>query len=196
MALDVKVKDFTQRDRQSNRTLGFGLWNGGISVQVYDSQNMKNKMFRKSLSDEEIIMVQKLIAKIVSGAPETKASIQFTKYDPQSKQFKLDSIFEFGKDSKQVYHITVSDVTKQQTFTFQLKARATMTMGNEPLNDANLSAVKVEALKNWITNAQIWAPATVIPFDPNKKGGGGGYHGGGSVPVQTTPDVGGDGIPF
>ena len=132
--MECKLKDWSQQDRQSGRTLAFGLWNTKVSVQVFNSQDMKNKLFRRNLDDAEVIMIEKLINKVMGGAPETKQSIQFTKYDPQTKQRALEAVFEFGKDSKQVYHITVSDAAKQQTYTFTLKARANMTVGNEPMS--------------------------------------------------------------
>ena len=148
MAQDCKLRDWSQQDRQAGRTIAFGLWNGKISIQVYNNQDMKNKLFRRNFDECEILLIEKLINKIMAGSPESKQSIQFQKYDFQSKQFKMEAVFEFGKDSKQVYHLTVTDCAKQQSFTFVIKARATMTMGSEPLNDANLSALKVEALKD------------------------------------------------
>ena len=183
----VKLNDWKQSDRQSNRTLAFNLYNGRICIQAFDTQNMKNKLFRKTLTDEELEMIEKMITKVINGSPETKCSVQFQTYDKASKQFRIESVFAFEKDSRQLYKISVTDCTKQQTYTFTLKARATMTMGNEPLNDANLSSIKVETLKAWITSAKIWAPATVIPLNQLRGGNGGsnykGTGNGGSTPA-------------
>lgn len=200
--MDVKLKDWSQQDRQSGRTLAFGLWNGRVSVQVYNSQDMKNKLLRRNLDESEIIMLEKVIAKIMSGSPETKQSIQFTKYDPATKQRSLETVIEFGKDSKQVYHFTVSDVAHQQTYTFVLKARSNMTIGNDPMSEGTVSALKVETLKDWLTSAKFIAPFTVQPIDPSKRGnyGGKSYGGGGysaSAPASTPASGGGDSdLPF
>lgn len=200
--MDVKLKDWSQQDRQAGRTLAFGLWNGRVSVQVYNNQDMKNKLFRRNLDESEIIMIEKVIAKIMNGSPETKQSIQFTKYDPATKQRSLESVIEFGKDSKQVYHFTVSDVARQQTYTFALKARSNMTIGSDPMSEGTVSALKVETLKDWLTSAKFCAPFTVQPIDPSKRGnyGGKSYSGGGySAPATTTSAApsGGDGdLPF
>jgi len=209
--LDIKLKDWSMKDRQTNRTLAFGLWNGKISIQVYDSNAMGTKFFRRNLNDEELLLVEKVINKVMAGSPETKCSCQFQKYDFQSKQFKIEAVFSFEKDSKQCYHLSVTDCTKQQTSSFLIKAPSTMTMGSEPLNDSNLSALKVESLKDWITNAKIWAPATVQPIDKSKfgnrggNGGGygggnrGGYGGGAPAPAAEAPaggEGGGDSLPF
>lgn len=169
----IKVNDWKQVDRQANRTLAFNLYNGRVCIQAFDTQNMKNKLFRKSLTDEELEMIEKMITKVVNGSPETKCSIQFQSYDKASKQFRIESVFSFEKDSRQLYKISVTDCIKQQTYTFTLKARATMTMGNEPLNDAHLSSIKVETLKTWFTSAKIWGPATVIPLNQMRGGSGG-----------------------
>lgn len=196
----IRVKDWTQKDRQTNKVLAFSLWNGNISVQVYDAQNMKNKSFRKNLTDENVVVIEKLFNKVVAASPETKSSIQFTKYDPQSKQFKIDAVFTFEKDSKQCYRITVTDANTQSSNSFVLRASATMTMGSDPLSDANLSAIKLDTLKDWITNAKIWGPATYQPIDRSKFGNRGGYGGGGSAPVshaaEAPSDGGGVELPF
>ena len=74
-----------------------------------------------------------------------------------------------------------------------------MQLGSEPMSEGNLSAIKVETLKNWLTSAKIVAPFTVQPIDPSKRGGGygGGYNGGGA-PSQSAPsgDGGDSGLPF
>lgn len=203
--LDVRVRDWTQKDRQSNQTLAFGLWNGKISIQVYDSNNMSNKMFRRNLADGELVLIEKVINKVVGGSPETKISCQFQKYDPQSHQYRVEAVFAFEKDSKQCYRIHITDCTKNQTYSFTLKESATMTMGNDPLKDDNLSSLKLETLKNWFVNARIWAPATVQPIDKSKfrnGGGGGGYgnrNGGGGAPSNDGAGGyggGGDNLPF
>lgn len=203
MALDVKLRDWTQRDRQANRNIAFSLWNGRISINVYNDGNMANKLFRRNINDEELILIGKVIDKVVNGSPETKCSVQFQAYDRQSKQFRAETVFSFEKDSKQLYKISVTDCTKQQTFTFTLKASAAMSMGNEPFSEANLSAIKLESLKEWITSAKIWGPATYVPFDRNKQGnrggnGGGNYNrqpsnGGGTAEAAVNDD---DALPF
>ena len=192
MALDIKVKDWTQIDRQSNRTLAFSLWNGRISIQAYDQNNMRNKLFRKNLSDAELVMIGKIIDKVMAGSPETKCSVQFQSYDRNSKQYRIEAVFSMEKDSKQMYKISVTDCIKQQTCTFTLKASATMTTGSEPLNDANLSSLKIETLKDWITGAKIWGPATVVPFDKNRQGGGNG----GGAPAPAAAPANDDDLPF
>jgi len=190
----VKVQDWKQVDRQANRTLAFNLYNGRVCIQVFDNNNMRNKLFRKSLNEEELVMVSKIIDKVMAGSPETKCSVQFQQYDRNSKQFRIESVYSMEKDSKQMYKISVTDCIKQQTCTFTLKARATMTTGSEPLNDANLSSLKIETLKDWITGAKIWGPATIVPIN---RGQGGGYNGGGGgAAAPSAPAADDESLPF
>lgn len=203
--LDVKVKDWVQKDRNSGKTLAFGLWNGRVSIQVYDSANMKNKNFRRNLSEDELVLIEKVINKVIAGSPETKLSCQFQEYDRNSKQFRIKAVIAIEKDSKQVYRMSLTDCDTNQTFTFSLKSPATMTSGNEPLNDGNLSSIKIETLKHWFTSARIWAPATIQPLDPNRRAGGGGYKAGGSgysapagggAPAPSGVESDSDNLPF
>lgn len=198
--LEIKVQDWKQVDRQANRTLAFNLYNGRVCIQAFDNNNMRNKLFRKSLNDAELVMIGKIIDKVIAGSPETKCSCQFQTYDRGSKQFRIESVFSMEKDSKQIYKISVTDCTKQQTCTFSLKASATMTTGSDPLNDANLSSLKIETLKDWILSAKIWGPATVLPLDKTRGGGGGNYHGGngGGAPAggSSAPANDDEALPF
>ena len=180
MVEGMKVTDWRQEDRQSGKVLSFSIWNAKVRIQVYDRNNMKDKIINKGLSDAELVLVEKNIAKVVSSAPEQKFSIQFQTYDRNSKQFRIEAVLTFEKDSKQIYKITISDAQKNASFTFSLKASATVTTGSEPLSDAMLSALKLETLKDWLTGSKIWAPFTFVPPPANGGGNRGGGYGGGN----------------
>lgn len=175
MVEGMKIVSWRQDDRQAKLTLEFGIWNSKVSIQAYESGNFRNKKFSRNLNDCELKLVEKVIAKVMTGSPETKCSCQFQKYDRDSKQYRTEAVISLEKDSKQVYKISLTDVTKQSTVTFVVKAPATMTMGTDNLSDANLSALKMETLKDWIINARIWAPMT---YQPPRDGQGGGNRGG------------------
>lgn len=176
MVEGMKIQGWRQDDRQSKLTLEFGMWNQKVSVQVYESGNFRNKKYNRNLSDCELKLLEKCIAKVAAGSPETKCSCQFHKYDRESRQFRIDSVIAIEKDSKQVYKMSFTDVTKQSTITFALMAPKTVSMGSEPLSEGNLSALKLETLKEWIINSKIWAPFTYQPpRDGGQRGGGGGY---------------------
>lgn len=184
MVEGLKIADWRQDDRQSGKTLAISMWNSRAVIQVYDSKDFKNKAFNKSLTDSDLVLFEKYLNKITSASPEQKFSLQFQKYDRNSKQYRMDAVVTLEKDSKQQYRITCTDCVKNTTFTFTLRSPATVTVGNEPLNDAALSAVKLDTLRNWVKGAWIWAPFT---FQPRQNGGGGygggsrgGYQGGGS----------------
>lgn len=183
MVEGMKITDWRQEDRQSGKTLSFSMWNARVSIQVSDSKNIRDKMFSKNLTDSELVLFQKYLNKITSASPEQKFSLQFQSYDRNSKQFRMSAVVTIEKDSKQQYKITCTDCTKNTTNTFTLRSPATVTTGNEPLNDATLSALKLDTLKNWVSSAWVWAPFT---YQPRQNGGGygggsnGGYKGGGS----------------
>ena len=201
MVEGMKVTGWRQEDRQAKKTLEFGMWNGRVTVQAYESGNFRNKSFNHNLSDTELILVEKAIAKVMAGSPESKQSINFSKYDFNSKQFRLNGVFTFEKDSKQLYRITLTDCTTQTTVSFVLKAPATATLGPDPLSDSNLSALKVESLKAWLTSSKIWAPFTFVPQQNGqggRRGGGNGGQGGGqSYQQPSNPNASDDSdLPF
>lgn len=179
MVEGMKVADWRQDDRQSGKTLSFSMWNSRVSIQVHDSKNIRDKMFNKSLSDSELVLLQRYLNKVTSASPEQKYSIQFQTYDRNSKQYRMSAVMTIEKDSKQQYRISCTDCTKNTTNTFTLRSPATVTTGNEPLNDAALSALKLDTLKNWVASAWTWAPFTFQPRTNTGSGySGGGNHGG------------------
>lgn len=202
MVEGMKVTSWRQEDRQSKKTLDFNMWNGRVSIQAYESGNLRNKSFNHNLNDTELILVEKAIAKVIAGSPETKQSINFSKYDFNSKQFRLDGVFTIEKDSKQLYRITLTDCKTQNTVSFVLKAPATATLGPDPLSDSNLSSLKLESLKAWLINAKIWAPFTFVPQQNNggrRGGGNGGGNGGGGYSQPSgaaAPSGDSDDLPF
>ena len=205
MVEGMKIISWRQDDRQSRTTLEFGMWNGKVSISAYESGNFRNKKFNKNLSDTELKLFEKLMNKVMAGSPETKGSVLLLKYDRDSKQYKTEGVVSLEKDSKQVYKLSVTDTTKQQTCTFALKASSTVSMGDQPLSESNLSALKMETLKDWIINSRIWAPMTYIPPKDGQGGGnrGGGYgnrqQGGGQsyqAPAQSAPMADDENLPF
>lgn len=204
MVEGMKIISWRQDDRQSKTTLEIGMWNGKMSVSAYESGNFRNKKFNRNLSDTEVKLFEKLIAKVMAGSPETKGSVLLLKYDRESKQFKTDGVIALEKDSKQVYKISVTDISKQQTCTFALKASSTVSMGDQPLSEANLSSLKMDTLKDWIINSRIWAPFTYQPPRDGQGGGRGGYgnrpsNGGGQsyqAPAVSAPSGDSDDLPF
>jgi len=188
MVEGMRVQDWRQNDRQAGKTLAFTMWNSRVRLQVYDTKNVKDKQFNKSLTEDDLVLIEKYIAKVQAASPEQKFSIQFNSYDRNSKQYRLSEVLTIEKDSKQQYKISVTDCAKNTTFTFTLRSPATVTVGSEPLNDGMLSALKLDTLKDWITGAKIWAPFTFQPM----QNGNGGYrsgNGGGAAVASGDGDL-------
>ena len=189
----MKIISWRQDDRQSKKTLEVGMWNGRVSVRAYESGNFRNSSFNRNLVDTEVILLEKAISKVMSGSPETKQSIPFKKYDFNSKQFRVVAVITVEKDAKQLYRISLTDCQTQVTTSFVLKAPATASFGDEPLDDRNLSALKMESLKNWLTSSRIWSPFTYMPPKDgqggNRRGGGGGVSEASSAPAESDSDL-------
>lgn len=199
MVEGMKITSWRQEDRQSKKTLEVGMWNGRVSVRAYESGNFKNSSFNRNLNDTEVILMEKAIGKVISGSPETKQSISFQKYDFNSKQFRIAAVITIEKDAKQMYRISLTDCQTQVTTSFVLKAPATASFGNEPLDDRNLSALKLESLKDWLTSSRVWAPFTYVPPKDGQGGGrrgGGGYGGGAPAAAPAASSNDSDDLPF
>lgn len=198
MVEGMKIISWRQEDRQSKKTLEVGMWNGRVSVRAYEAGNFKNTSFNRNLNDTEVILLEKAIGKVIAGSPETKQSISFQKYDFNSKQFRIAAVITIEKDAKQLYRISLTDCQTQATTSFVLKAPATATFGNESLDDRNLSALKLESLKDWLTSSRVWAPFTYVPPKDGQGGGrrGGGGYGGGTPSAQSTPAQDDEALPF
>ena len=205
MVEGMKIVSWRQDDRQAKLTLEFGIWNSKVSIQAYESGNFRNKKFSRNLSDTELKLFEKMINKVMAGSPETNGSVLLLKYDRDSKQYRTEGVISIEKDSKQVYKLSVTDTTKQQTCTFVLRAPSTVSMGDQPLSESNLSALKMETLKDWIINARIWAPMTYQPPRDGQGGGNRGGYGGGqrsqggggySAPAESAPSSDPEDLPF
>ena len=197
--LDVKVKDWSIRDYQANKSMTFHLYNGEVSVQIRDTANRQQQqgsnkpIFYRPLSSYKLEFLKRTIEKIISASPETQLPVKMSVRErpPQGERGakpveRLDWVFTVEKDAKMCIKFHITDVANNQTYNFLVRGSGLITVGTEPLSDADRSSAMIRDLLNWFNTAEFWAPATIVPFNPDKqrggnyrRGGGGGHGGGG-----------------
>ena len=79
--LDVKVKDWSIRDYQANKSMTFHLYNGEVSVQIRDTANRQQQqgsnkpIFYRPLSSYKLEFLKRTIEKIISASPEPSSGM-------------------------------------------------------------------------------------------------------------------------
>jgi len=189
--LDIHLSDWVLKDQQTNNMLLLSCYDGRIQVKVRPAEKGAQPLINRRLSMYHTQFVTKVAQKIMAGSPETKIPLKWQSFDKQSKQWRLDWVMTFEKDSKMCYRIHITDAQSNQTHVFNVKGRQDISVGADIMSESDRSAAMMHDLLFWIEQARRWCPAYTLPYDPNKKNqwkgkngqGGfqrqGGYGGGG-----------------
>lgn len=178
-----KTKDWTVRDYQAGKQLSFHLYNGNHVIQIRNTKDKSPRpMFSRTIKDRYLPFYYQVIDRIMKSSPETKISIKDSDLDASVKPpvNKLMMVVTFEKDGRGVYKIHVSDVLTNQTHSFVLKGTGLISVGNDPMSDAEKSAAELVYLREWLGVAKNIAPFTYLgPQIPGRNGNGGGNNRGG-----------------
>lgn len=172
--LDIKFVDWMVKDAQANKLFSISLYDGRLIFKVRNTADRNAQPYlNKRVTLMKSHMIEKVAEKIMAASPETKISVKFSDFDKNSKQWRLSWVITFEKDAKMCYRLHLTDAASSQTHVFALRGPSDVSIGSDVMSDADKSIVMMKDLISWFTSARIWAPATVRPFDPNKKPGGG-----------------------
>ena len=133
---------------QNDMKLTFKVSGGSTYIDVAKNggRQQQSDVFRSiSAIHREVIL--DVIQKIQDAGPETRMPIVISRFVKEERKFATDYILEFVKDSKMVYHINV--IIKGATFEFTLNGPAGISIGSDPLSDAQRSTYTLRALKDW-----------------------------------------------
>lgn len=173
------------------------IWNGRIDVAVFGG-NGGAPIFKQGLSFDQKVMVEKLLTDIKTAAPGTKKAIVFQRWD-ESRKYVTDGTMVVGKDDKQViyFEFQFSNNGNSKCLRFDARCAATVSMGVEPMADSSKSAVRIEAVLDWMKH---YAPMAMLLSARKFQAGGnnnnrGGGNRGGAV-VEDDSDFGGDSADF
>lgn len=132
---------------QNDVKLSFKVFGGSTFVDVKKGNSNQSEVW-KSISAIHREVILDVIDKIQDASPETRMPIVIAAWNKQDRKFATDYILEFVKDSKMVYHINV--IVKGATFEFALNGPNGISIGSDPLSEAQRSMYTLRALKDWI----------------------------------------------
>lgn len=204
MGLDIYIREFKLENRQSGETVSFKPYGGNIGVTVFGKERGQMP-FKANLSNYTLKMLEKMIEAVRKGSPGHKVVLKKERWNPETKQASIDWMITLSKDDKMVYHLILTNVADGgRQFDFVFRGQFGISIGSDPMSDADKSSVHLDELEDWIQTAKIAKVFTDEKFDPNNRQGGnrGGNnnyqnHGNGGSGYSRPAEGGGDdGIPF
>lgn len=133
---------------QNDMKLTFKVSGGSTYLDVTKVGSRQQSDVFKSISAIHREIILDVITKMQEASPETRMPIVIAAWNKQDRKFATDYILEFVKDSKMVYHINV--IVKGATYEFTLNGPSGISIGSEPLSEANRSMYTLRALKDWL----------------------------------------------
>lgn len=181
--------------KTKEHTLTGRIFNGAISFTVWPKERgasggkpLASVTFDKG--GQGYLSIMKLIAEISKAPLGTKMPMSKTNYNFQTKQVSNVWVLTMEKDSEMCWWITISDCEKGggTPYRFPIMAPRTILIGSEPPSKAGQSDMGIHMFKNWLTEANHYAPTTANKQQFGKGGQGGGYQrpAGGPSPASAT----------
>lgn len=186
---NLNFRSWKQNDKANS--LNARLYNGAVAFTVFPKEKAPGASNKPLLSvkfDQDGIGIQnffKIADMVKKGTIGTKVPMTRTQWDMATKTRKTIWVLTLEKDQEMCYRITLTDCATNATFSFPITNSASFQYGNEPVNKAELSAMGLENLLDWMRLAKMYAPQTIIPPDQLRGGrpSGGGYQ----APVAAAP---------
>lgn len=127
--------------------LKFQVYGGSTYINVMKEKAKDSEIFKTMNAIVKEIVIDH-IDKIETAGPETRYPIVIGRYDKNERKFVTDYIVELYKDSKLVYHICI--IVKNGKYDFVLNGPNGISIGSEPLSEADRSMYCLRSLKTWL----------------------------------------------
>ena len=179
--MKLAIASFRVRSTTGDENLNLRVFQGTPRFSINDKAN--KLLFDRPLTGDRWTMVKKLLDKArACTTPDTTFNLVFSKYNPDDKKVEHDWNFCIVRNDKLVYEITIS--WENFRLTFPLRGLMNISVGSEPMSDADRS---VMALETMINHAKELIPVQMVmsnskeywanirsQYDSGNRGGGSG----------------------
>jgi len=182
MEKELYIRPYTLDNRASGESFNASVFRGMISFAAF-AKGGGRPAFKCNLTPFLYQVFLSAFNKIRKASPETKISIKKEKFVKENteKPWQLEWVATFSKDAEMMYHIILTDCQNgNRSFDFAFRGTGGISIGSEPMPNADKSAFAFEAFAKWLENAMLTATWTDEKFDPKAARGGYGNNGGAS----------------
>ena len=148
-SLELSFKPYKIKAVTGNATISFRVFQGSMRITLNDDNN--KMIFDKSVPDNKLTILKKAIIKAINMTPGQKSPIIFSMYNTETKKAEVEWVFAISKDEKQCYHISV-EWSAGGKFDFLLKGPFGISVGSDPMSEADRSASELETLIEFLKN--------------------------------------------
>lgn len=167
---DLQMNGFTAKSAAGTENLNLRVWKGNLRVGIFKSKEFKS-LFDRMLNDAKIAIIKRTLAQVIKAVPGSKFPIVFSAWDNETKKWNTDWVMSFVKDDKNVNHIEIQ--WKGNKCDFVLKGVSGVSMGSDPMTEAERSSVEMDVLENFLTHTiNIQKVITNVKQTGNWKNGG------------------------
>ena len=170
-----------------DQSLNFKVFNGRLGISIFEGKGSGRPKFSKSFNVNQKVLLMNVLEQIQAASPDTKRSMTFTKWDPNTKQSSIDYVITVGKDGSLCYYIELSwrDNSGDNAAKFPLRGLRGVSLGSDAPKDADRSANELSSLLYYLKyQVPTMEVISNTKWDPNNRGGNnnrgnsGGYNGG------------------
>lgn len=141
--MELAFASYRVRSTTGDESLSLRMFQGTPRFSINDKSN--KLLFDKPLTGDRWTILLRTLDKAKDiTTPNTELSLVFSRYNMDLKKVEHDWNFNITRNDKLVYEITIS--WENSRLTFPLRGLMNITIGSEPMNDADRSAMALGTL--------------------------------------------------
>jgi len=146
---DLTFAPFHLSGAGTNDRCQIKVWSGTLCINITRDKENKNAFYKTLNSSLRQILLDS-VETILKASPETSRPVVISSYNRETRQWVTDWIMELYKDSKMVYHLKISN--KDFKYDFLFKGPSGVSIGNDPLSDAQKSEISMKDFRNFLVH--------------------------------------------
>lgn len=183
---NFEVEGFQLSSKASKHSLKFEIWNGGLSLNVWDQENTsRGPVFKKPMNSDTIQLLLTEVKAIIKDSPDTKKPIVISAYDRDEKKYKPNYLLTLIKNGEQMYQLQISHKGQdgEKSYLFDFVSVGGISRGSEQMGVGERSLLRLQSFITWLSiTVPVAKVITKRKYTGGGKSGNSGQGGGGGNP--------------
>ena len=151
---NFEVEGFQLSSKASKHSLKFEIWNGNLSLNVWDQENTsRGPVFKKPINTDTLQLLIMELRVLLKSNPDTKKPIVISRWDRDEKKYKPSYVLTLIKTGEQIYQLQISHKGSEGeiSYLFDFISVGGISRGSEQMNMSDRSDLRLRSFIMWLT---------------------------------------------
>jgi hypothetical protein len=174
---ELNIPSFSFNAKDTGERLSLQVFNGRLGITLWppEKSNQKGPVFRQNFTPAGGVMFKKMMREASTMAPNTRKTILFSEWDPDTKKSSVKGALVLGRNEKMEFYFEAqfSFNGNNKSVTFNIMASNSISDSATEFGFPQRSAAQVDAINDWIDTIVPLAIVITSRKQSFDKGGGG-----------------------